>query len=137
MSTDVPLGGVEYGEEKWDADRVRTSYEVARAQGRRVVETVARHDASGTLVAFTQLGVASHTPTVGYQWDTLVLAEHRGHRLGQLVKVANLRALLAELPGMARVATWNAAENAPMLRVNRALGFQTTGRLTEWQKRLP
>lgn len=136
MSTDAPLGDVAFGEQKWDADRVRRAFELARSQGRRVVETVARETSGGRLVAFSTLAVAEHTPDLAYQWDTLVLREHRGHRLGMLVKVANLQALMAELPGVRRVVTWNAKENAPMLRVNRAMGFVTVGRMTAWQKRL-
>lgn len=136
MSTDVPLGGLAITEENWDAERVRRNFATARAQGRRVVESVARHTATGRLVGYTTLAVASHTPHLAYQWDTLVLHEHRGRRLGLLLKAANLRALTAGLPGVRRVATWNARENEPMLRVNRALGFEVVGRLTEWQRKL-
>lgn len=134
MSTDAPLGRLDTTEAAWDADRVRRVYRVAMEQGRRVVETVARHKPSGQLVAFTTIGIAKHTPHLGYQWDTLVLREHRGHRLGLLVKAVNLQALVAELPDLRRVSTWNAVENEPMLRVNRALGFAPIGRATEWQK---
>ncbi len=136
MSTDAPMGDLATEEEVWDAERVREAFRVARAQGRRVVETVAVHRASGQAVAFTNIGIAEHTPDMAYQWDTLVLAEHRGHRLGQLVKAANLRALRAELPGVRRVVTWNADVNEPMLRVNRELGFESVGFNTEWQKHL-
>lgn len=136
MSTDAPLGGVALDEETWDADRVRRNFELAKAQRRRVVESVARHRASGRLVGFTTIGVAEHTPDVAYQWNTLVLREHRGRRLGLLLKAENLRALMAGLPDVRRIVTWNAAENAPMLRVNRVFGFQPIGRLTEWQRRL-
>jgi GNAT superfamily N-acetyltransferase len=136
MSTDAPMGDVDVQEEVWDAERVRETFRVARSQGRRVVETVAVHRGTRSAVAFTQLAVAGHTPDVAYQWDTLVLADHRGHRLGQLVKAANLRALREQLPDVRRVTTWNAEDNAPMLRVNRELGFRTTGINTEWQARL-
>lgn len=136
MSTDTPLGEIDVEGEVWDADRVREQFATARAMGRRMVETVAVHRATGRLVGFTDLAVAEHTPDVAYQWDTLVLADHRGHRLGQLVKAANLRALRAGLPGVRRVVTWNAESNEPMLRVNRALGFRPTGLNTEWQKHL-
>ncbi|WP_460458621.1 GNAT family N-acetyltransferase [Angustibacter peucedani] len=136
MSTDAPLGDIESEEEVWDADRVREQFATVAAMGRRMVTTVAVHRDTGRAVAFTELAVAEHTPDHAYQWDTLVLAEHRGHRLGQLVKAANVRALRAELPAVQRVVTWNAAENAPMLRVNRALGFVTVGVSTDWQKHL-
>ena len=57
------------------------------------------------------------------QDDTLVLKEHRGHRLGMLLKVANLEFLQRERPGHPAVTTFNAAENEHMLAVNDALGF--------------
>lgn len=136
MSTDAPLGEVDLQEEVWDAERVQETFRVARAQGRRVVETVAVHRGSGQAVAFTDLSIPDHTPELAYQRDTLVLAEHRGHRLGQLVKAANLREVRERLPAVSRVVTWNAEVNAPMLRVNRAMGFRVVGVLTEWQKSL-
>ena len=134
MSTDAPLGELQTEQEKWDADRVLEQLSVLRAQGRRWVETVAVDRATGRLAAFTDLAVSAHTPDLAYQRDTLVVQEHRGRRLGQLVKAANLRALLRELPDVRRVTTWNAEVNAPMLAVNRAMGFVTIGRWTEWQK---
>jgi RimJ/RimL family protein N-acetyltransferase len=136
MSVDVPLGGLDYQEERWDEARVRRSHELARAQGRRTFESVARHRATGELVGYTTLHVPAHTPRQAIQWDTLVRDDHRGHRLGLALKIANLRALRAQLPAVERVSTWNARENEPMLRVNRDLGFEVVGSDTEWQKRL-
>lgn len=136
MSTDAPLGDIESEEEVWDADRVRDLYAQVQAMGRRIVQTVAVHRASGQAVAFTELAVPLHSPEQAYQWDTLVRSDHRGHRLGQLVKAANLRALRAQVPAVQRVVTWNAEQNTPMLRVNRALGFQVRGVATDWQKHL-
>lgn len=135
MSTDVPVGDLDVTEESWDAERVAYEEVLLREQGRRVVETVARHRATGRLVAFTDL-VLPPEGGRAFQWSTLVLHEHRGHRLGLLVKAANLQALVAERPDVHSVQTWNAYENEPMLRVNRALGFVQTGELTEWQKTL-
>lgn len=137
MSTDAPSGELDVEQEAWDEERVLEGERIAREQRRRVVETVAVEAATGRLVAFTILAVADHTPQTAYQWDTLVLREHRGHRLGQLVKAANLRALLTERPQVRRVVTWNAGVNEPMLRVNRAMGFEVVGAMTEWQKQLP
>jgi GNAT superfamily N-acetyltransferase len=134
MSTDAPAGDVDVQQENWDADRVATMVEQLHAQGRRFVETVAVHRPTGRIAAFTDLVVPQHLPTMAFQWDTLVTSEHRGRRLGQLVKATNLRALRAGLPDVARVCTWNAVSNAPMLRVNRALGFRPVGRTTEWLK---
>ena len=136
MSVDVPLGGLDYREERWDEARVRRTHELARAQGRRTFESIARSRTTGELVGYTTLHVPAHTPRQAVQWDTLVRDDHRGHRLGLALKIANLRALGAELPSVKRISTWNAQENEPMLRVNRDLGFEVVGSDTEWQKRL-
>jgi GNAT superfamily N-acetyltransferase len=136
MSTDAPLGETEYEEEDWDAARVRRYYERMSAMGRRFASSVAREVGTGRLVGYTDLAVSASTPDRAYQQDTLVLREHRGHGLGLALKRANLRALRAELPQVRWVMTFNAASNEPMLRVNRALGFEVSGYVTEWKKRL-
>ena len=71
-----------------------------------------------------------------HQDDTLVLSEHRGRRLGMLVKAANLQRLAVEQPAARRVGTWNAEENSHMLAINVALGFRPAGGSGEWQARL-
>jgi GNAT superfamily N-acetyltransferase len=134
MSTDAPSGEVDLEAEDWDAGRVTRMLETLHAQGRRFLETVAVHRPTGHVVAFTDLVVPRHAPDMALQWDTLVVGEHRGQRLGQLVKAANLRALRRELPDVAWLCTWNAESNEPMLRVNRAMGFRPVGRTTEWLK---
>lgn len=64
-----------------------------------------------------------------------MLREHRGHRLGALVKAAVLRELTASLPQVRRVSTVNAEDNAPMVAVNEALGFVRAGQLSSWSVR--
>ena len=135
MSTDVPLGDLELEEEAWDADRVRTQYEVVAAMGRRVVDTFAVEEATGRLVGFTEVQVTpGEDPVVAYQQDTLVMREHRGHALGLRLKAANTLALMDEVPRATVVRTWNAEENAPMLAVNAQLGYVRDAFLREWQK---
>lgn len=136
MSTDAPMGDLDLEEEDWDVERVREQWARARAQGRRSIESVARHLQSGRLVAFTDLQISAATPQLAYQMDTLVLREHRGHGLGLSVKQANLVAVQRDLPQVQTIRTWNARSNEPMLRVNRQIGFEVTGYTHEWQKRL-
>jgi GNAT superfamily N-acetyltransferase len=136
ISTDAPMGDLDLEEEDWDADRVREQWARGRAQGRRSVESVARHLESGRLVGFTDLMISASTPNLGYQGDTLVLREHRGHGLGAALKRANLEAIRSHQPQVRTVRTWNAQSNEPMLRVNREIGFVVTGYTHEWQKRL-
>ncbi|MGH9920859.1 MAG: GNAT family N-acetyltransferase, partial [Nitrososphaerales archaeon] len=90
----------------------------------------------GTLVGFSEVGIPRATSLVAYQFDTVVLPDHRGHRLGLLLKVANVRALQARFRFTRRIVTTNATSNQPMIRVNEQLGFRLTGTGTVWQKRL-
>jgi hypothetical protein len=50
------------------------------------------------------------------------------------VKVPNLRSLQAELDHPAVLHTWNAPENAPMIRVNDQLGFRAVDRRSSWER---
>ncbi len=136
MSTDVPLADLDWREEEWDAARVRRTEQQVQEMGRTFFGAGAVHRPTGRMVAYTTVGVPRAAPQRAYQWDTLVLTEHRGHRLGTLVKLACLQRLSQELPQARSISTWNAAENAPMIRVNDALGARVEGQLVNWQKRL-
>lgn len=133
MSTDAPMGDMNWEPEAWDAARVREHEESAIRRGRRVLATAAREEASGQLVGYTDIGVNSKAPEVGYQWDTLVIREHRGHGLGLRMKAANLALLRATLPQVRYLNTWNAASNRHMIAINEALGFRPVERWWEWQ----
>lgn len=137
MSTDAPMGGLDIEPEHWDAARVREREAVMDRQGRTEYATVARHGEDGPLVAYTDIVTTRHDPADARQWDTLVLKEHRGHRLGALVKVANLERLVAEAPETRRVHTWNADQNAHMIAINEAMGFVVAQRESVWRLDLP
>jgi hypothetical protein len=133
MSTDIPLGDLQLEEEAWDEQRVRDSYERIAGMGRRVVDTVAVEESTGRLVGYTQVQLPAGS-AFAYQQDTLVLREHRGHGLGLRLKAATVLAMVAEVPEVTRVRTWNADDNAPMLAVNRALGYEADAWMRDWQK---
>ncbi|WP_109472119.1 GNAT family N-acetyltransferase [Ornithinimicrobium cavernae] len=136
MSVDVPLGGLDGEMEVWDAERVRHADERMAEVGRLQVVTAAEHVPSGDLVAYTLLSQRLDLPAVAFQDDTLVHGDHRGHRLGMLVKATNLVALADLAPEVERIHTWNADENAHMLAINVELGFRTVGFEGGWQLRL-
>lgn len=137
MSTDAPTGGLDLGAEAWDAQRVRSLEKELHGGGYRTLVLAAEHVPTRTLAAFTNFWVPPHTSAFVHQGDTLVVPEHRGRRLGMLVKAANPRRLAAELPTVRRIGTWNAEENRWMLAVNVALGFRPAGGAGVWQLRLP
>lgn len=133
MSTDAPTGGLSFDEETWDAARVRHVEDTWKQAGNVSLVAAARHRESGALAAYSVLELAPSKPWLAEQDDTLVAANHRGHRLGMLVKIANLRRL-ADYPRVERVTTFNAAENDHMLAINVALGFRPAGWDGEWQR---
>lgn len=136
MSTDAPLGETEYEPEEWDEDRVRDLDARREAEGRLYFTTAVRHRASDTLVGFTELTAPQERHRPAFNHNTLVLREHRGHRLGMLIKCANLRLLQETVPGHPALYTWNAEENRFMLDVNEALGFTPFGYEGVWKKSL-
>ena len=133
MSTDAPSGDVPVEEEHWDAARVRGEAAHA-ARGRTVLTGAAVRD--GRLVASTELHVPLAQPGRAHQGATLVLREHRGHRLGARTEVAVLREVAATLPAVRRISTCNSDSNRPMVAVNEALGFRPAGGLTTWSRRI-
>jgi len=136
MSTDAPSAGLEEPEDVWTAARVAAEDERQAASPRTPVTAAVEHVPTGRLVGFTELSVPPDTTRSVGQYDTLVLREHRGHRLGMLLKVANLAALHEHHPGFPSVITFNAEENRHMLQVNEDLGFVPIGYEGAWRKQL-
>jgi len=134
MSTDAPSAGLEEPEDAWTAERIAVEEEAFAAGPRTALTAVVEHLPSGRLAGFTVLSVPAELSRAVHQEDTLVLTEHRGHRLGMLLKVANLQGLEAERPGHPSVITFNAEENRHMLDVNEALGFVPLGYEGAWKR---
>ena len=108
MSTDAPSGDVRHEEEVWNEARIKENDDLLADQGLAKVAAVAEHMDSGRLVAFSEIAVPRERPYEGWQWATLVRQEHRGHRLGLAVKLANLDYLGATFPKVRRIITGNA-----------------------------
>jgi GNAT superfamily N-acetyltransferase len=134
MSTDAPHGDLPVEEEHWDGDRIREYEATHVARGRTVLSAGAVKD--GRLVGFTDLQIPLAQPERAHQGGTLVLHEHRGHRLGALMKAAVLRELAADFPEVRRISTYNSDSNTPMVAVNETLGFRPAGQLSTWSLRL-
>ncbi len=136
MSTDTPRDGFARADEVWDEARVRAVEAVIEASDRLYLSAVLVHDATGRLAGFSQIAVPRGAPSKAYQHDTLIVSEHRGHRLGTLVKLANLASLARASPETTTVVTYNAGENDPMIRVNEALGCVVMAHGLTWQRRV-
>ncbi len=134
MITDAPAAAMEFDEEVWDAARVARHDSLYTDAGRTLQVTAAQHIESGRLVAFNELVIGKDRTTATSQEDTLVLKEHRGHRLGMLVKCAGLLSWHEIAPQSHRVITYNAEENRPMLDINETIGFAPVAYNGAWKK---
>lgn len=134
MSTDAPAARLEFDEEAWDAARIAEHDARHTSAGRTLLVTAAQHVETGELCAFNELVIGKDRTEATHQADTLVLKEHRGHRLGTLVKCAGLLAWRDVAPASPRVLTYNAEENRPMLDINEAIGFAPIAYEGAWKK---
>jgi GNAT superfamily N-acetyltransferase len=136
MTIDAPLEALDWEPEQWTPERYREREQRVVDSGQLCLCTAARHDPSGQIVALTDIGLTTAQPDIAYQWATIVLPSHRGHRLGMLVKLANLEFLRSSRPDVRRLNTWNAAINDHMVAINEAIGFRPVERWCEWQLEL-
>ncbi|HEX4832497.1 MAG TPA: hypothetical protein VH478_15545 [Trebonia sp.] len=117
----------------WDADRARERADASlRKMGTRGYSVAAIHDATGAMAGLTQVEVDPDTPSWGHQGLTGVTREHRGHRLGMLVKATMLEWLPAAEPQVERIETGNADSNEWMIAINEDLGFQVLDPPWDW-----
>ena len=128
VDEEVPLDDLELQPKRWTPERLRTTEEHRRTQG-RVSSTTVAVAKDGSLAGYTELTGGPGRLT---QHDTLVRPEHRGHGLGIALKVANLRELKTRLPEAGVIHTWTAEANGPMLAVNDRLGFRRVEHQNVW-----
>ncbi|MET7392350.1 GNAT family N-acetyltransferase [Dactylosporangium sp. NPDC005572] len=130
---EAPMGELDYEPEQIDADRLRQKDEVRSQHGKHTYNTGVLHDASGRLVAWSGIRMQKTVDWHAWQQITLVHPQHRGHRLGVVSKIENLRFLREAVPTVRVIDTFNAEVNAHMIAINEAMGFQVRERWANWQ----
>ncbi|MGH3369564.1 MAG: GNAT family N-acetyltransferase [Nocardioidaceae bacterium] len=131
---DAPTDDLDIEDEVYPVERI-VAYETAQeGQEQRMYRVVARHRGTGELAGHTVVAVDSERPQIGEQHDTSVVAAHRGHRLGLMLKVDMLDWLAETEPQLATIDTWNMESNDHMIGVNEALGYQSLGRELQFQR---
>ena len=131
LAVDAPSGDIDFEPEEVTPDRLRRIYAREAEQGRIRLSSLAIAEASGVVAAQTDLVFdATMDPVV--QEGTYVHREHRGHRLGTAVKVANIQRLQRDYPGRPFIRTMNADTNEHMVAINVELGFEVVETSTEW-----
>jgi GNAT superfamily N-acetyltransferase len=136
MSTDAPSGGIDEVEDVWTVERWLDEEDQQADSPRVTIHAAVEHIPSGKLVGYTDLSVPPELDRPADQGDTIVMREHRGHRLGMLLKLSNIAHLEQKFPGHSAITTYNAEENRPMLDVNEAVGFEPFAYEGVWQKKL-
>lgn len=113
-----------------DVAAVRRNEERMSEQGYALVRSVARAD--GEAVGYTEILLSRPDPKIVLQDDTFVAQRVRGRGIGRALKVANLRRLMSlpESSGSRFLQTYTALTNAPMLALNRSVGFEEVDVLT-------
>jgi GNAT superfamily N-acetyltransferase len=133
---DAPTDDLDIEDEVFSAGRMRAYESSQLAKGGRMFRTFARHRDTGELAGHTVVVVDGERPQYAEQHDTSVVAAHRGHRLGLLLKT-DLNLWLRDVqPQIAEISTWNAESNDFMIAVNEAIGYRVMGRELEFQKSL-
>ncbi|ADD45733.1 GNAT family N-acetyltransferase [Stackebrandtia nassauensis] len=136
LMSDVPQGDLDFEEVIFDAERYLRKESVDFQSGWDFTCTYVRHVESGELVAHSVIAVSSDHPSVGNQWITLVHPDHRGHRLGMIVKVENHRLLRRTKPEVTWIKTGNAESNEHMVAINEQLGFTELCRYIAFQREI-
>ena len=136
MSTDVPHGELEVEEQTWDAARVRAREARVEPTGEVWAIAAVVHRPTGQIVAFNELVVPPDRTEPTANYGTIALSDHRGHRLGTIVKCLGLLRWLDLAPSSPAVVTFNAVENRYMLDVNEAVGFTPLFWEGTWSKGL-
>lgn len=126
LSTDAPMGDLEYEGEMWDEARIRTMEDRHKRAGRNIWTTAAIAP-NGLMAGFTQVVIAHDSDHDALQDTTIVDPAHRGHRLGIVLKATNLEQVLADRPGVRQIWTWNAENNTNMIAINETMGYEIEG----------
>lgn len=135
LELDEPDEDVEHEAPEYTPERIRLAEQRLRQAGKRALIAVAVAP-DGTFAGNSV--VEFHTgadTTIGWQENTLVMPEHRGHRLGLALKVATHRRLARQAPGLSTIVTWNSHVNPWMIAINEQLGYRVSHREVAYQGR--
>lgn len=133
---DAPMGDLDYEDEKFDLQRLKDFEHAAQAKGQKLYRVFARHKQTGEIGGHTVMMTHPLQPTHAWQYDTAVHRDHRGHRLGMLVKLEMMRWLAEAEPQIERIETWNNADNSYMINANEAIGYRFSRLFDTYQLKL-
>ena len=129
----APRGDLEIEDTQVTPNMIRERESCFFAAGNRQLISCARHLPTGELAGYTELSWNPKRAAIVWQGDTGVVEAHRNRGLGRWLKATNIASLMHENPSVRFVRTGNADSNAPMLAINRKMGFVPFIAETGWQ----
>ncbi|WP_419918450.1 hypothetical protein [Candidatus Poriferisocius sp.] len=132
---DAPTDDLDMADTIVNAAMMRTEIEARAALGLEYQGILAAVPGTGVAGA-TEVLVNRHRPDCSWQWNTVVLPDYRGRRIGRWMKAAMWQRLRATEPEVTALQTGNAVSNAQMLAINTAMGFRPTRTTACWQASL-
>ncbi len=132
MLNTIPFENLDHGEIVVTPDHMREWYAELAIEDDRLL-TILTREPDGVISAITDIGWAPHRPSIIQQRFTGVRPDARGRGLGKWIKAAMLARIRVLYPTAQWISTENAGSNAPMLAINKKLGFKQYRAETEYQ----
>jgi mycothiol synthase len=129
----APRGELEMNDGKLTPTQMLDYLENEQKRGIRRRLVYVRDRISGRYVGFSEVNWHPSRPDLVVQDGTAVHPDFRGHGLGAWLKAAMIDRILREHPDVNKIRTSNAESNEPMIKINRALGFEFHLQRTIWQ----
>ena len=128
----IPFEDLDIGKIVITPERIRDYYERAAATG-EVPHDVVTWEPDGTISGMTDVSWAPYRRTLIEQQFTGVRPEARGRGLGKWIKAAMVLHVRDLYPDAEWIVTGNAGSNAPMLKINRTMGFKAYRTSVDYQ----
>ncbi|WP_054533924.1 GNAT family N-acetyltransferase [Herpetosiphon geysericola] len=128
-----PYDDLDYEPLHFSPEQLRELEQTQLANGMQRWTCYVRERATNALAGYTEIFWHRERPHVVQQGDTGVFEHYRNYGLGRWLKAAMVDYMRRELPMVQFVRTTNANSNAPMLKINQALGFKPYLAQTMWQ----
>lgn len=132
LVADMPMGGLDHAPIRFEMAGYRQWYETMERTGGAHHVLVLRSSA-GDVVGLTETAWDARIPDRVWQQLTATDPAWRGQGVARALKAAMFRQIHEHHPQVSLMITSNAEVNAPMLSINRRVGFKVHRRVVDYQ----